>query len=77
MHRTKLKPGEGLVGLVGETARPLNLADAPHHQHFSYRPETGEDPFMSFLGVPIIRSERTFGVLVVQNRVRASTPTRK
>ncbi len=69
VHRTRLKVGEGLVGLVAETAQPLNLADAPHHERFSYRPETGEDPYSSFLGVPIVRSERTFGVLVVQNRV--------
>jgi phosphotransferase system enzyme I (PtsP) len=68
VHRTTLKLGEGLVGLVAEQAAPLNLADAPHHERFSYRPETGEDPFSSFLGVPIVRSERTFGVLVVQNR---------
>ncbi|MDX2274930.1 MAG: phosphoenolpyruvate--protein phosphotransferase [Hyphomonadaceae bacterium] len=70
VHRTRLKKGEGLVGLVAESSRPLNLADAPHHERFSYRPETGEDPYNSFLGVPIIRSERVFGVLVVQNRVQ-------
>ncbi len=69
VHRTRLATGEGLVGLVAELGAPLNLADAPHHERFSYRPETGEDPFMSFLGVPIVRSERVFGVLVVQNRV--------
>ncbi|HVK81094.1 MAG TPA: phosphoenolpyruvate-utilizing N-terminal domain-containing protein, partial [Verrucomicrobiae bacterium] len=68
VHRTRLKHGEGLVGLVAETAQPLNIADAPHHDRFSYRPETGEDPYNAFLGVPIVRSERTFGVLVVQNR---------
>lgn len=70
VHRTRLKEGEGLVGLVAETAQPLNIADAPHHARFSYRPETGEDPYLSFLGVPIVRSERTFGVLVVQNSVQ-------
>jgi phosphotransferase system enzyme I (PtsP) len=69
VHRTRLKEGEGLVGLVAETAQPLNIADAPHHERFAYRPETGEDPYNAFLGVPIVRSERTFGVLVVQNRV--------
>ena len=69
VHRTRLKPGEGLVGLVAETGAPLNLSDAPHHPRFSYRPETGEDPYMSFLGVPIVRSDRVFGVLVVQNKV--------
>jgi phosphotransferase system, enzyme I, PtsP len=70
VHTTRLKQGEGLVGLVAETAQPLNLADAQGHDRFAYRPETGEAPFHSFLGVPIVRSERTFGVLVVQNRVQ-------
>lgn len=69
VHRTRMKMTEGLVGLVAETARPLNIADAPHHPRFSYRPETGEDPYSSFLGVPVLRSERVVGVLVVQNRV--------
>jgi phosphotransferase system enzyme I (PtsP) len=69
VHRTRLREGEGLVGLVAETARPLNIADAPRHPRFSYRPETGEDPFNSFLGVPIVRQDRVFGTLVVQNRV--------
>jgi phosphotransferase system enzyme I (PtsP) len=68
VHRTRLKENEGLVGLVAETARPINIADAPNHPRFSYRPETGEDPYNAFLGVPIVRSERVFGVLVVQNR---------
>lgn len=72
VHHTRLKQGEGLVGLVAETAQPLNLADAPGHERFAYRPETGEEPLHSFLGVPIVRSERTFGVLVVQNRVQRS-----
>lgn len=70
VHRTRLKSGEGLVGLVAETAQPLNIADAQHHDRFAYRPETGEELFNSFLGVPIVRSERVFGVLVVQNRVQ-------
>ncbi len=68
VHRTKLKENEGLVGLVAETARPLNIADAQQHPRFAYRPETGEESYNSFLGVPIVRSERVFGVLVVQNR---------
>src|SRR5262245_59094998 len=68
VHRTRLKRGEGLVGLVADSAAPLNLTDAPAHPNFSYRPETGEDPFRSFLGVPIVRGERVFGVLTVQNR---------
>jgi phosphotransferase system enzyme I (PtsP) len=68
VHRTRLKKGEGLVGLVADSATPLNLSNAPEHPSFSYRPETGEDPFHSFLAVPIVRGDRVFGVLTVQNR---------
>ena len=67
VHKTRMKPGEGLVGHVALTARPLNLADAQSHPLFSYRPETGEDRFKSFLGVPILRGGRTLGVLVAQS----------
>ncbi|HKQ44207.1 MAG TPA: phosphoenolpyruvate--protein phosphotransferase [Rhizomicrobium sp.] len=68
VHKTRLKEGEGLVGLVSETAEAVNLSDAPADPHFSYRPETGEDPFKSFLGVPIVRGGQVFGVLTVQNK---------
>ncbi len=68
VHRTRLGIGEGLVGLVAKSRRPLVTDDAPQHPAFAYRPETGEDPFSSFLGVPLIRSGKTLGVLVVQNR---------
>jgi len=68
VHQTRLKEGEGLVGLVSETAEAVNLSDAPADPHFSYRPETGEDPFKSFLGVPIVRGGQVFGVLTVQNK---------
>src|ERR1700761_7033677 len=68
VHQTRLKEGEGLVGLVAETAEAVNLSDAPADPHFSYRPETGEDPYRSFLGVPIVRGGQVFGVLTVQNK---------
>jgi phosphotransferase system enzyme I (PtsP) len=68
VHNTRLREGEGLVGLVSETAEAVNLSDAPADPHFSYRPETGEDPFKSFLGVPIVRGGQVFGVLTVQNK---------
>jgi phosphotransferase system enzyme I (PtsP) len=68
VHRTRMRAGEGLVGLVAETAEPINLSEAPSHPRFSYRPETGEDPFRSFLGVPIVRGGQVYGVLTVQNR---------
>jgi phosphotransferase system enzyme I (PtsP) len=68
VHVTRMKPGEGLVGEIMRQGRPLNLSDAPAHPAFSYRPETGEDPFHSFLGVPLLRGGRVVGVIVVQNR---------
>src|SRR3954467_348832 len=68
VHHTRLKQGEGLVGLAGDTAEPVNLSDAPAHPRFSYRPETGEDPYRSFLAVPIVRGGQVYGVLTVQNR---------
>ncbi|WP_374653524.1 phosphoenolpyruvate--protein phosphotransferase [Phenylobacterium sp.] len=68
VHVTRMKPGEGLVGEIMRLGRPLNLSDAPNHPAFSYRPETGEDPFHAFLGVPLLRGGRAIGVLVVQNR---------
>ena len=68
VHVTRMKPGEGLVGEIMRQGRPLNLSDAPSHPTFSYRPETGEDPFHAFLGVPLLRGGRAIGVLVVQNR---------
>lgn len=69
VHLTRLKWGEGLVGVVAETKRPLVTSDAPLHPNFAYRPETGEDPLHSFLGVPLIRSGKSLGVLVLQNLV--------
>ena len=69
VHLAQLKLGEGLVGTIAATARPLNLPEAQSHPAFTYLPETGEEIFHSFLGVPILRSGRTLGVLVVQNKV--------
>src|SRR6266446_6391250 len=68
VHRTRLRVGEGLVGVIAATARPLALADAQSHANFAYRPETGEEVFHSLMGVPILRGGRVLGVLVVQNR---------
>src|ERR1700677_2246569 len=70
VHMTTMRPGEGLVGLIAATAEPLALSDAQNHPSFSYKPETGEEIYQSFLGVPVLRSGATLGVLVVQNRAR-------
>src|SRR5690349_19832172 len=68
VHRTRLRVGEGLVGLIAANARPLALAEAQAHPDFAYRPETGEEIYHSLMGVPILRGDRVLGVLVVQNR---------
>ena len=68
VHLTTLPAGTGLVGLIARTAEPLALSDAQTHPAFSYRPETGEEIYHGFLGVPILRSGNTLGVLDVQNR---------
>ncbi|HCG69757.1 MAG TPA: phosphoenolpyruvate-protein phosphotransferase PtsP [Gammaproteobacteria bacterium] len=59
---------QGLVGLVGRRAEPLNLESAPSHPNFHLVPEIGEEPFNAFLGVPILHQGRVLGVLVVQQR---------
>jgi phosphotransferase system enzyme I (PtsP) len=68
VHLTVMRQDEGLVGLVASEATSINLSDAQAHPAFSYRPETGEENYHSFLGVPILRAGNTLGVLVVQNR---------
>ncbi|WP_448580470.1 phosphoenolpyruvate--protein phosphotransferase [Thermaurantiacus sp.] len=67
VHVTRLAFGEGLVGTIAESRSPLNLAEASQHPRFAYRPETGEERFHSFAGVPIVRREAAIGVLCVQH----------
>jgi phosphotransferase system enzyme I (PtsP) len=67
VHVTKLAMGEGLVGTIAKNVETLNLDEAAAHPDFAYRPETGEDEFHSFAGVPIIRRERAVGVLAIQH----------
>jgi phosphotransferase system enzyme I (PtsP) len=68
VHLTRLRVGEGLVGTIAAQARMLNLADAQAHPAFAYRPETGEEIYHSFLGVPVVRGGRVRGVLAIQNK---------
>ncbi|MHA6287406.1 phosphoenolpyruvate--protein phosphotransferase [Maricaulis sp. CAU 1757] len=69
VHSVSLKPGEGLVGLVARRARPLATSNANTHPAFIYKPETGEEPFNTFVGVPILRGGRMVGVLTAQTAV--------
>ncbi len=67
VHVTRMSQGEGLVGTIASEGRILNLDEAASHPAFAYRPETGEERFHSFAGVPIVRRETAIGVLAVQH----------
>ncbi|MBU0862396.1 MAG: GAF domain-containing protein, partial [Alphaproteobacteria bacterium] len=68
VHKTRMRLGEGLVGRVARTRRVVNAADAPSAPGFRYMPETGEERYSSFCGVPIQRLGDALGVLVVQSK---------
>ena len=68
VHKTRMKLGEGLVGRVARTGLPVNTADAPSEKGFRFMPETGEELYSAFLGVPIQRVGEKLGVLVVQSK---------
>jgi phosphotransferase system enzyme I (PtsP) len=68
VHNTRLQVGEGLVGLVASTGASLNLSNAQEHPKFVYRPETGEESYKSMMAVPILRTGKVVGVLVLQNQ---------
>src|SRR5215218_6535480 len=67
VHVTRRRMGEGPVGTIAAEGRILNLAEAADHAAFAYRPETGEERFHSFAGIPIVRLESPIGVLAVQH----------
>ncbi|WP_413855707.1 phosphoenolpyruvate--protein phosphotransferase, partial [Albidovulum sp.] len=68
VHKTRMRIGEGLVGRVARTLAPVNTANAPAEKGFRYMPETGEEIYSSFLGVPIQRVGEKLGVIVVQSK---------
>jgi phosphotransferase system enzyme I (PtsP) len=68
VHQTRMRLGEGLVGRVARTARAVNTGNAPSERGFRFMPETGEEIYSSFLGVPIQRVGERLGVLVVQSK---------
>ena len=69
VHQTRMRLGEGLVGRVAHSGKVVNTADAPSERGFRFMPETGEEIYSSFLGVPIQRLGEKLGVLVVQSKV--------
>ncbi|MBL4873642.1 MAG: phosphoenolpyruvate--protein phosphotransferase [Rhodobacteraceae bacterium] len=68
VHQTRLRVGQGLVGRIADSASPFKTEDAPSAKGFRFMPETGEEVYASFLGVPIQRVGDVLGVLVVQNK---------
>ncbi|MEM8776893.1 MAG: phosphoenolpyruvate--protein phosphotransferase [Pseudomonadota bacterium] len=68
VHETRMRLGEGLVGRVARTGRVINTDDAPSTKGFRYMPETGEEAYSAFMGVPVQRLGETLGVLVVQSK---------
>ncbi len=64
--KVRIKPADGLVGLVGKRGEPINVDDAPTHPSYHYIPEIGEERYKAFLGVPIVHHRRIMGVLIVQ-----------
>ncbi|SFR32749.1 phosphotransferase system, enzyme I, PtsP [Yoonia tamlensis] len=68
VHQTRMRLGEGLVGRTAKSRSVINTADAPSEKGFRYMPETGEERYSSFCGVPIQRLGEALGVLVVQSK---------
>ncbi|KPA22073.1 Phosphoenolpyruvate-protein phosphotransferase [Shimia sp. SK013] len=68
VHQTRLRIGEGLVGRVAKASKVVNTDDAPSARGFRFMPETGEEIFSSFCGVPVQRLGDNLGVLVVQSK---------
>ncbi len=65
---TRLRMGEGIIGIVASSGDAMNLADAQNHPRFAYRAEIGEDDYAALLAVPVKRAGRILGVLAVQNK---------
>ena len=67
VHYSELNVGQGLVGKIAATAEPIKTSQVSETKGFRYLPETGEEIYNSFLGVPIQRLGKILGVLVIQN----------
>mgnify|MGYP003578104079 CR=1 FL=1 len=75
VHHTFKKRSEGVEGRCAELAVPVNEPEAQTHPAFSYRPETGEEIYHSFLAVPILRGGDVLGVMTVQNKTQRECAT--
>ncbi len=68
VDKVKMNRQEGLVGYVAKRGEPINIENAENHARFRYFPETGEERYASFLGVPIVHQRQVLGVLTVQQK---------
>lgn len=68
VDRVRMKIGEGLVGTTMARMQPLCDGTACDNPLFKYFEEAHEEPYKSFLSVPIFRGMEKIGVLVVQHR---------
>jgi len=64
--KVRMTVEEGLTGLVIQKMAPVTVVDAPAHPRYKYFPETGEEHYHSFFGVPVVQRGSPLGVLVVQ-----------
>lgn len=72
---TRLRVGEGIIGMTAASGDIMNLADAQNHPRYAYRPELGEETMASILAVPVKRAGRTLGVIGIMSREpRVFTP---
>jgi starch phosphorylase len=64
--QVRMRITEGLAGLVAQEVRPIVVRQCESHPRFKYFSEAGEDPYHTFLGVPVVDRGVLQGVLVVQ-----------
>jgi len=69
--KVSMRTNEGLVGMVIEKGEAVGVTDALSHPRYKYFPETGEERYHTFLGVPVQDGRnKPIGVLVVQTLTR-------
>lgn len=68
VNKTVLNFNEGLIGQIAKAKKTLSFENIWNNEHFSYRPETAEDPYYTLMGTPIVAHDTLLGILVIQNK---------
>lgn len=68
VEKLRIKFGDGLIGLVGERAEPINIANTLDHPKFCHYDQLSKNLFHAFLGVPITHQGQLLGILVAQKQ---------